>query len=85
MSHQPAPASVAAIKELLSAYADECTGVPRERVEQEFGELLLYLVRLAGRLDLNLIEAGQKQIAQSARAAPRLVPPRGQPPDDPET
>ena len=78
MSHQPAPASVAAIKQLLSAYADECTGVPRELVEREFGDLLLYLVRLAGRLDLDLIEAGQKQLADTPRAAPRLVP-------DPET
>ena len=74
MNHRSAPASVAAIKQLLNAYADECTGVPRERVEQEFGDLLLYLVRLAGRLDLDLIEAGQKQLAERARTTPKLVP-----------
>ena len=84
MSHRPTPVSLATIKDLLSAYADECTGVPRERVEREFGDLLLTLVRLAGRLDLDLIEAGQRQISQSTLATPRLVPPRVQPPEDTE-
>ena len=84
MSHRPTPVSLATIKDLLSAYADECTGVPRERVEREFGDLLLTLVRLAGRLDLDLIEAGQRQVAQSALPAPRLVPPRAPPAEETE-
>ena len=79
---QPTPVSVAAIKKLLDAYAAACAGVPREQVEKEFGELLLYLVRLAGRLDFDLIAAGEKHIARMAKSAPRLVPPRGKPPDD---
>ena len=85
MSHRPTPVSLATIKDLLSAYADECTGVPRERVEREFGDLLLTLVRLAGRLDLDLIEAGQRQVAQAARVAPRLAGSRGPSADDPES
>ena len=84
MSHRPTPVSLATIKDLLSAYADECTGVPRERVEREFGDLLLTLVRLAGRLDLDLIEAGQRQVALSTRTAPRLVPPRAPPAEETE-
>ena len=84
VSHRPAPVSLATLKDLLSAYADECTGVPRDQVEREFGDLLLTLVRLAGRLDLDLIEAGQRQIAQSARVPPRLVPPRGHGADETE-
>lgn len=84
MSHRPVPVSLATIKDLLGAYADECTGVPREQVEREFGDLLLTMVRLAGRLDLDLIEAGQRQVAQAARVAPRLVLPRGSPPEETE-
>ncbi|HVN98518.1 MAG TPA: hypothetical protein VMT49_00630 [Steroidobacteraceae bacterium] len=84
MSHRPTPVSLATIKDLLNAYADECTGVPRERVEREFGDLLLTLVRLAGRLDLDLIEAGQRQIARTAQVAPKLVAGRAALPDDKE-
>ncbi|MBS0387120.1 MAG: hypothetical protein JSR15_01470 [Proteobacteria bacterium] len=76
MIHRSTPVSLATLKDLLSAYADECTGVPRERVEREFGALLLTLVRLAGRLELDLVEVGKGQVARSAQATPRLVAPR---------
>ena len=79
---QPTPISVAAIKQLLDAYAAACAGAPREQVEKEFGELLLYLVRLADRLEFDLIAAGEKHIARLAQNSPRLVPPRAKPPED---
>ena len=81
MTHSK-PVLVTTIKKLLDAYANDSIGVPREQVEREFGELLLYLVRLAGRLDFDLIAAGEKQIARLAQTSPRLVPSRVKAPDD---
>ena len=41
-----------------------------ERVRQEAGDVLLYLVRLADKLDFDLIEAAEQKMALNARRYP---------------
>lgn len=42
----------------------------REAVEQEMADVLLYLVRLADRLDVDLLSAADRKIALNARKYP---------------
>jgi hypothetical protein len=62
------------LKDLLNEFANERTKLPHAQLEREFGDLLLYLVRLAERLDVDLISAGQRQIDRLAAISPVLVP-----------
>jgi hypothetical protein len=62
------------VKDLLNDFANERAKLPRSQLEREFGGLLLYLVRLAERLDVDLISAGQRQIDRLAEISPVLVP-----------
>ncbi len=62
------------VKDLLNDFANERAKLPHAQLEREFGDLLLYLVRLAERLEVDLISAGQKQIDRLAAISPVLVP-----------
>jgi hypothetical protein len=62
------------VKDLLNDFANERAKAPKAQLEREFGDLLLYLVRLAERLEVDLISAGQKQINRLAAISPALVP-----------
>jgi hypothetical protein len=62
------------IKDLLNDFANERAKLPRAQLEREFGDLLLYLVRVAERLEVDLISAGQRQIDRLAEISPVLVP-----------
>lgn len=62
------------VKDLLNDFANERSKLPHAQLEREFGDLLLYLVRLAERLEVDLIGAGQKQIDRLAAISPVLVP-----------
>jgi dCTP diphosphatase len=42
----------------------------REQVAQELADVLLYLVRLADRLDIDLLDAAEKKIALNAQKYP---------------
>jgi hypothetical protein len=62
------------VKDLLNDFASERTKLPHAQLEREFGDLLLYLVRLAERLEVDLISAGQRQIDRLAAISPVLLP-----------
>lgn len=42
----------------------------REKVEQEMADVLLYLVQLADKLDISLVEAAQRKLDLNARKYP---------------
>jgi hypothetical protein len=71
------------VKKTLHDFALNRAGAPRERREADLGELLLYLMRLADRLGVDLIAAGEKQIQRRGALSLVLVPkhssPRGRP------
>jgi len=71
------------VKNTLHDFALNRAGAPRERLEGDFGELLLYLIGLADKLDVDLIAAAEKQIQQRGARPPVLVlkdsGPRGRP------
>jgi hypothetical protein len=62
------------VKDLLNDFANERAKLPHSQLEREFGDLLLYLVRLAERLEVDLIGAGQRQIDRLAAISSVLVP-----------
>jgi len=62
------------VKDLLNEFANERAKLPHAQLEREFGDLLLYMVRLAERLEVDLISAGQRQIDRLAAISPVLVP-----------
>lgn len=62
------------VKDLLNDFANERIKLPHAQLEREFGDLLLYLVRLAERLEVDLISAGQRQIDRLAAISPVLAP-----------
>lgn len=62
------------VKDLLNDFASERANLPHAQLEREFGDVLLYLVRLAERLEVDLISAGQRQIDRVAAISPVLVP-----------
>ena len=58
----PSP-DVAALRAALKAYVAERSGWPAERrsqIEEELADLLVMLVRLADRLNIDVFEAGSK-------------------------
>ena len=73
------------VKMTLHDFALNRAGGPRERLEGDFGELLLYLIRLADKFDVDLIAAGEKQIQQCGVRSPVLVPDHSAPPGRPKT
>ena len=47
----------------------------KERVEAELGEIMLYIVRLANRLGINLAVAAEKSLHETINRGPKLVKP----------
>lgn len=65
-----------ALKRALQQYTEQRAGQPREAAERtalELGELLIALVNIAERLDIDLVQAGERAVKQRALDAPRLV------------
>ncbi|MFM2287510.1 MAG: hypothetical protein RL684_653 [Pseudomonadota bacterium] len=44
---------------MLHAFGSARAGQPRQRIEEDYGELLIYLIRLADQLGIDLIAAAQ--------------------------
>jgi NTP pyrophosphatase (non-canonical NTP hydrolase) len=61
------------VKTMLTRFADSRAGLPREQVEREFGELLLYLIRLAEKNGVDLIAASEQQIASRGKIDMRIA------------
>jgi NTP pyrophosphatase (non-canonical NTP hydrolase) len=72
MPHQRPP-SLADVKLLLSQYAKSRAGGSTQKLEAEFGDLLLYFIRLADKAGVDLIENGIKQIERRNDTLPRLL------------
>lgn len=72
-----------AVKDVLNDFANERANASREQLERELGDLLLYLVRIAERLNVDLISAGQRQVERVAALSPVLVPKSFPKSDDP--
>ena len=63
-------------KRALHSLVTRLQGLPpheRERAEVELGEILLYLIRLANRLGVDLVVAASKRIAYAAEHLPESV------------
>ena len=61
------------VKQSLQRFAESRVNAPREQQEREFGELLLYLVRLAEKYDVDLIGSAVNQVGDRARRRLRVV------------
>lgn len=62
-----------AVKEALRHFARSRASQSREEAERDFGELLLYLLKLAGRMNIDVMAACQDDLSRLAGelAAPR--------------
>ena len=70
MSQQPS-VTLADVKMLLSQFAASRAGHPPKDVEAEYGDLLLYLIRLAEKSGVDLIASATRRVDQRSRAMPR--------------
>jgi NTP pyrophosphatase (non-canonical NTP hydrolase) len=65
-----------ALKRALQQFTEQRAALPREAAERtalELGELLITLVNMADRLDIDLVQAGERAVKQRALDVPRLV------------
>jgi hypothetical protein len=65
-----------ALKLALQVYAQARAAVPREQREpaaRELGELLVSVVSVADRLDVDLVRAAEEHVARRAADMPRLL------------
>ena len=65
-----------AIKRALREYTEQRAALPREAAERtalELGELLIVLVSIADRLNIDLVQAGERALKQRALEVPKLV------------
>lgn len=62
------------VKQALHDFALHRGNAPLEQLEREFGELFLYLMRLADKLEVDLIAAADKCIQHRATQSPVLIP-----------
>jgi len=65
-----------AIKRALREYTEQRAALPREAAERtalELGELLIALVSIADRLNIDLVQAGERALKQRALEVPKLV------------
>ena len=63
--------TLADVKKLLSQFAASRAGRPPKDVEAEYGDLLLYLTRLAEKSGVDLITSATRQVDQRSQAMPR--------------
>ena len=61
------------VKQSLQRFVESRVSAPREQREREFGELLLYLVSLAEKHDVDLIGSAVNQVGDRARRRLRVV------------
>lgn len=72
MTHRR-PIGLTDVKVTLSQFADSQSGRPFQKVEAEFGDLLLYLIRLAEKAGIDLLDTAQKQVGRRSKALTRIV------------
>jgi hypothetical protein len=64
---------LATVKTALTDFAASRTAMPHEKAECEFGELLLYLIRLAAKNGVDLIGAGERQLEAPGKPHIRIA------------
>ncbi len=67
------PIYLSTVKTTLTRFAHSRAAMPLEQSEREFGELLLYLIRLAEKNGVDLISAGERQVDDRARLDIRVA------------
>lgn len=73
MADDPQDVTLADIKQLLDRFAATRAGKPRKEVESEYGELLLYLILLAGKSGADLVAGANLELDRRARDNPRAA------------
>jgi NTP pyrophosphatase (non-canonical NTP hydrolase) len=73
MAQEHTEATVADVKQLLDRFAASRADKPRKDVEAEYGDLLLYLILLAGKSGVDLVAGANRELDHKARDTPRLA------------
>ena len=63
--------SLADVRRLLDQFAASRADKPRKDVEAEYGDLLLYLILLAGKSGVDLVAGANVELDRRARDVPR--------------
>jgi NTP pyrophosphatase (non-canonical NTP hydrolase) len=63
--------TLAEVKLLLEQFAASRASKPREDVESDYGDLLLYLIHLAGKSGVDLVAGANVELDRKARDLPR--------------
>jgi hypothetical protein len=71
MEQKSKDVTIADVKRLLSRFAADRAGKPPKDVEAEYGDLLLYLIRLAEKSGVDLMTGANQELDRRARAMPR--------------
>lgn len=73
MAQQQSEVALADIKRLLDQFAASRAGKSRSDVEKEYGDLLLYLILLAGKSGVDLLAGANVELDRRARDTSRPV------------
>jgi NTP pyrophosphatase (non-canonical NTP hydrolase) len=65
--------SLGAVKATIARFAAGQESVPQATREREFGDLLLYLIRLAEQCGVDLIAASEQRVAEKASRMPKAA------------
>jgi NTP pyrophosphatase (non-canonical NTP hydrolase) len=71
MAQEHTDVTLADVKLLLEQFAASRADKPRKQVETEYGDLLLYLILLAGKSGVDLVAGANQELDRRARDTPR--------------
>jgi NTP pyrophosphatase (non-canonical NTP hydrolase) len=71
MARENSEVTLADVKRLLDQFAASRANKPCKDVESEYGELLLYLILLAGKSGVDLVAGANVELDRKARDMPR--------------
>jgi len=71
MSENHLDVTLADVRRLLDQFAASRADKPRKDVEAEYGDLLLYLILLAGKSGVDLVAGANVELDRRARDVPR--------------
>jgi NTP pyrophosphatase (non-canonical NTP hydrolase) len=73
MDQEHTDVTLADVKRLLEQFAASRASKPRKDVETEYGDLLLYLILLAGKSGVDLVAGANVELDRMARHTPRTA------------
>jgi hypothetical protein len=73
MAQEHKDVALADVKRLLDQFAESRADRPRSVVETEYGDLLLYLILLAGKSGVDLVAGANVELDRRARDTQRPV------------